>query len=189
MGKGYYHTPESVEEYIRLAEPYDGHELINQLRKYLHEGSAVLELGSGPGKDFNLLSKRFETMGSDISSEFINYLNEQFPEGKFLTLDAISIGTDRTFDAIYSNKVLHHLTNEELQQSVQRQAEILNPGGWVCHSFWKGEGEEMHNGLLVNHHTEEELEGYFNNAFEMKLMEVYREFEDDDSLLFIGQKK
>ena len=189
MGKGYYHTPESVEEYIRLAEPYDGHQLINQLRKYLNEGSAVLELGSGPGKDFNLLSKRFETLGSDISQEFINYLKEQFPEGNFLTLDAISIHTERKFDAIYSNKVLHHLSNEELEQSIQRQAEILNPGGWVCHSFWKGEGDEVHNGLFVNYHTEEELKGYFNALFETKMIESYHEFEDDDSLLYIGQKK
>lgn len=189
MAKGYYHTPESVEEYVRLSEPYDGHELINQLRKFLDEGSAVLELGSGPGKDFNLLNKRFETMGSDISLEFIKYLNENFPEGKFLTLDAVTISTDRKFDAIYSNKVLHHLSNEDLNKSIERQAEILNPGGWVCHSFWKGEGHEMFNELFVNYHLEKDIEKFFGSQFETKLLESYREFEDDDSLIFIGQKK
>jgi 2-polyprenyl-3-methyl-5-hydroxy-6-metoxy-1,4-benzoquinol methylase len=58
-------------------------------------------------------------------------------------MDASKLETELAFDGIYSNKVLHHLNNEELKNSVKRQSEILNPKGIICHSFWKGEGSEI----------------------------------------------
>lgn len=40
---GYFGDPQNVAEYIRMAEGYDGRELVDILRGYLVEGATVLE--------------------------------------------------------------------------------------------------------------------------------------------------
>ncbi len=188
MAEGYYNTKESVEEYIRLAEGVNGGELIKQLKQFLPSGSTLLEIGSGPGTDWNILKKDYKTTGSDNSKEFLLHLETTNPEGKFLQLNASTLNTDQTFDGIYSNKVLHHLRENELFDSIERQYQILNPNGIVCHSFWKGEGSEIFKGLFVSYHTETNLKRLFEGYFKILLVETYAEFEDEDSLLFIGKK-
>lgn len=185
----YYKTKESVNEYIELAKDVNGQELINELRKVLVENSLLLEIGSGPGTDWNLLSKHYQVIGSDFSSEFIKHLQNKYRDGEFLELDATTLKTTRKFDGIYANKVLHHLTDDELIQSIARQAEILKKDGMVCHSFWKGEGSEIFKGMFVNYHTESQLIEFFEPLFEILSISPYKEFEADDSILLIGKRK
>ena len=189
MTAEYYKTKESVEEYIRMAEDVDSKLLIEELQQVLPPESTVLELGSGPGTDWNILSDSYNTIGSDNSTEFLNHLIQSNPKGTFLELDAITIETDLTFDGIYSNKVMHHLNDNELLLSVNRQNDLLNPNGIICHSFWKGEGSEIFKGLFVNYHGESRLKDFFGDYFEILSIKSYKEFEDDDSLLLIGKKK
>ena len=184
----FYHTRKSVKEYIQMAEGIDGKDLIDRLQKTLPKGASLLELGSGPGKDYRILSTDYKVTGSDFSSEFLKHLKNQFPKGEFLLLNAETLETDRKYDAIYSNKVLHHLADSALENSIQRQAKILNPGGIICHSFWAGEGSETYNGLLVNYHMEEGIQNLFGIEFEHLLILRYREFEENDSILYIGRK-
>jgi trans-aconitate methyltransferase len=84
------------------------------------------------------LSDTYQVTGSDDSQEFLNHLQQTYPRGEFLNIDAATIVTDKKFHGIYSNKVLHHLKNEELISSVQKQSDVLHADGIVCHSFWKG---------------------------------------------------
>ncbi len=185
----YYKTKKSVEEYIRLAKDTSGEELIEKLKGVLPADSKLLEIGSGPGTDWKILNKSYNVKGSDNSTEFLNHLKSENPHGEFVELDAITMKTDETFDGIYSNKVLHHLTDNELIDAVKRQSEILNSHGIICHSFWKGEGSEIFKGLFVNYHTEVGLREVFRKYFEIRSIENYKEFEIDDSLLLIGKKK
>ena len=185
---GYYHSPESVDEYIKLAEGVDGGDLIDQFKNFLPRDSSILELGSGPGTDWEILNSYFNVTGSDFSKEFIKRLRITYPKGEFMELEASSLKTDRKFEGIYSNKVLHHLKNKELRASIRRQAEILNPGGIICHSFWKGEGDEIFKGMYVNYHSPSGLRDLLEGQFEVLFIEHYREFEDGDSILLIGRK-
>tara|TARA_R110002096_G_scaffold310833_1_gene505333 strand:+ start:274 stop:843 length:570 start_codon:yes stop_codon:yes gene_type:complete len=189
MKNQYYHSKESVEEYIKLAEGVNGGELISRLKEFLPAQASLLEIGTGPGTDWNILKKDFKVVGSDNSKEFLNHLISKNPDGRFIELDAVSLNTDEQFDGVYSNKVLHHLMDDELVKSIQRQTEILNPKGIVCHSFWKGEGTEEFKGMFVNYHTEDSLKELFEKHFEILVMELYKEFEDGDSILLIGRKK
>ncbi|HEY9114087.1 MAG TPA: hypothetical protein VIN10_05265, partial [Bacteroidales bacterium] len=90
---------------------------------------------------------------------------------------------------IYSNKVLHHLKDNELKLSVKRQSEILTSAGIIGHSFWKGKGSEIFKGLYVNYHDEKTLIEFFKEYFEVLSLTTYQEFEEGDSLLLIGKKK
>jgi ubiquinone/menaquinone biosynthesis C-methylase UbiE len=185
----YYHTKESVEEYIKMASGINGQQLIDQLRMHLPSHSKVLELGSGPGSDWEILSKMYQVTGSDFSAQFLHHLTLKFPTGRFLELNASTLDVDESFDSIYSNKVLHHLSIEELKSSIVRQSRILHAGGIVCHSFWRGNGSETYNGLLVNYQNEQSLRILFHDGFTILSMQKYAEFEKDDSLLLLAQKK
>ncbi len=189
MGEGYYKTKASVEEYIKLAKGVDGQILIEKLKEHLPSGAHLLEIGSGPGTDWNILKKDYDVVGSDNSSEFLNHLISNNPQGRFLELDAVTLATDKIFGGIYSNKVLHHLKDKELIASINRQYEILNTKGIICHSFWKGKGSEIFKGLFVNYHSEQILRNLFEKKFEILFLDCYQEFENNDSILLIGRKK
>jgi len=189
MTGNYYKTKETVEEYIQLAKDVNGLKLIDKLRAFLPADSSVLEIGSGPGTDFQILKKYYRMTGSDYSQEFLSRLVSNNPTDEFLKLDAISLQTDNQFDGIYSNKVLQHLTDDELKKTISRQFDILQSDGVICHSFWKGEGSEEFKGLLVNYQTEDSLKTLFDNYFDVLLIEKYNEFDDGDSLLILAKKK
>jgi ubiquinone/menaquinone biosynthesis C-methylase UbiE len=189
MDGEYYKTEDSVKEYIKLAEGIDGQNLINQLDTFLNPAARLLEIGSGPGKDWFILTQKYEITGSDNSAVFVKRLRELYSEAIFYELDATDLEIDQSFDAIYSNKVLHHLTDDQLKKSIERQAEILNDQGLVAHSFWNGEGSEVYKGLFVNYQSKESLSDLFDQNFEIVLLETYTEFEDGDSLFLIARKK
>jgi len=189
MDSNYYHSKTSVDEYIQMAKDVSGAELIEKLKQFLASNSLVLELGSCPGTDWKLLKEDFNVTGSDYSNEFLHRLKKNHPNDEFLMLDAATLLTECMYDAIYSNKVLLHLNDKELIDSINRQNQILNPGGIICHSFWYGEGTEIFNGLFVNYQNESILQTSFEKHFDILLVEKYMEFDDGDSLLLLARKK
>lgn len=189
MPKSYYKTKESVEEYIQLSKHINSKQLIHRLKDYLPTKSILLEIGSGPGSDWKLLNSYYKTIGSDYSNFFLNHLINENPEGNFLKLEASKLDTERKFNGIYSNKVLHHLTSNQLQKSIKKQYEILTSNGIICHSFWKGSGTDVFKGMYVHYHDKQSLKKYFQPYYSILVLEYYKEFEDNDSILVIGQKK
>lgn len=185
----YYDSQENVEEYIKMADGFEGRALIAELKKYLPAGASVLELGMGPGKDLDLLAESFRVTGSDRSSVFLERYRRTHPQADLLQLDAVTLDTDHTFDAIYSNKVLHHLTRDELAESLRRQAERLNSGGVLLHTFWYGDKEEWFSGLRFVYYTEESLSRMIGPEFELVKSERYTEMEDHDSICLILKKR
>ena len=87
----YYKTKESVVEYIKLAKDVNGKQLIEKLERVLQPNSDLLEIGSGPGADWEILDKSYKVVGSDNSTEFLSHLISKNPTGEFLNLDAITL--------------------------------------------------------------------------------------------------
>ncbi|MCH9658158.1 class I SAM-dependent methyltransferase [archaeon] len=186
---GLFDTVNGVEQYIKMAEGYDGAELIKILQKYLPENSTVLEIGIGPGKDMDILKKSYAVTGSDNSQVFLDKYRKTHQDIDLLLLDAVTMETDRKFDCIYSNKVLHHLTKENLKKSFQRQKEMLNPNGILFHSFWKGNKVEEMEGLLFTYYEMEDLKKMTESNFDMLAMETYTEMEKNDSIHVVLKTK
>lgn len=69
---GYFDKRKNVDEYIQMAEGYDGRELIAVLKMHLPAGSTILELGMGPGKDLGLLAESYTVTSSDSSNVSID---------------------------------------------------------------------------------------------------------------------
>lgn len=186
---GYYDHVENVEEYVAMAEGYDGRELVAALREYLRAGASVLELGMGPGKDLKLLNEHFCATGSDSSAVFLDRFRQEDPAAGLLLLDAVTLETDRQFDALYSNKVLRHLTEPQLAESFRRQALILRSRGILLHSFWYGDQVEEHSGLLFVHHTEDSLGQAIGDRYDLLESKRYTEIDPDDSLYVVLRKR
>ncbi len=185
---GYFDDKKNVEEYIKMAEGYDGRFLIDVLLNYLPKGKTVLELGMGPGVDLIMLSQLYQATGSDSSEVFIERFRKQHPSADLIRIDAVAMDIDRKFDCIYSNKVLHHLTSKELETSLQHQARVLNSNGIVLHSFWHGDKEETHHGLRFVYYTGESLTKLVGSEYEILDLQCYEEMEPDDSLYLLLRK-
>lgn len=185
----YYFTTDSVREYIDMSEGMDGREIIEKLELELSEGSSILELGSGPGRDLALLSRKYNATGSDISPLFLEHCQLQLADAELILLDAVTIDTSRKFDGIFSNKVFQHLSDKDLKQSVLRQTEILNNGGIVCHTFWEGDGEEYVEDLRFNYQKTGDLRKLFSEWFNIIEISIYKEIRANDSVLLLARKK
>lgn len=186
---GFFDTEDGVNEYLEMAKGHDGRDLIEKLSSHLPPGSTVLELGMGPGHDLEILSENFRVTGSDTSSLFLDRYRTKDPDADLMLLDAVTLKTDRTFDCIYSNKVLQHLQRDDLVKSVPRQAALLEDGGLLAHSVWYGDKVENFSGLHFQFYLEAEIEEIFGELFEIVLMERYEEMEPGDSIFFAARKK
>lgn len=175
-----------MEEYLQLSSDSDSSFIVKKFTTYLNTGDQILELGSGPGRD---LAELENVTYSDFSPLFIDYLKNKYPNARVLELNAVSIETPDRFNAIYSNKVLHHLSDEELLRSFSRQAELLKGKGIICHTFWAGTKNEEYKGLIFNHHTIKELKKMIEGLFDVLFIGEYEEFVPGDSILLIAEIK
>jgi len=175
----------NVSEYIKMVENYTGSEFIKSLDRYLSAGSEVLELGMGPGADMDILSGRYHMTGSDRSEVFLNLYRDRHPEASLLHLDAITLETDQKFDALFSNKVLIHLSKAELIQSFTRQKSLLRNNGLLLHSFWLGSREEEFQGLKFHYYQEKDILSFLPSGFEVLETGRYTEMDEDDSFYLL----
>lgn len=185
----YYDKLDHVKNYIDMCEGTSAEAIIDDLKLYLEKGKTLLEIGMGPGNDLTLLNKYYQGTGSDLSEHFLDLYKKSHPETHLLKLDAVTLNTLKRFDALYSNKALIHLNLEDLKRSVKRQSEILTSKGIICHTFWKGSGQEVNEGLLTRYIQESELLQIFEPCFKLELIKSYEEFEPDDSILLIMSLK
>ncbi len=184
----YFDDPANVASYIKMCEGYDGAEIIAKLQEYLSPGASLLELGMGPGTDLDMLKKTYKATGSDLSQTFLDIYRKNNPDADLVLLDAVELKTERTFDCIFSNKVLHHAAKEDCALSLKNQLRLLNKRGLVCHTFWHGDKIEEHHGLYFKYYLMDELEGMIPDAFEILTKDLYQEMEPDDSILMILRK-
>lgn len=184
----YYDDIKNARDYINRAKGFDGSAFLPIIRKYLSNGSSLLELGMGPGTDVDLFSEFFSITGSDNSQAFLDIYKEKNPNAKLLLLDAISIHTNQKFDGIYSNKVLHLLSIDELKKSFQNQLKCLNKNGVVFHTFWLGTGEMEFGGLKYNYYNEDSIQEIISSQFEILEFKKYIEMDDGDSFYLVMKK-
>jgi len=166
----------------------DGSQKVAILTKYLKPGSSVLEIGMGLGNDLKLLQQYYKVTGSDISWKLLDLFRFRHPDFRLLMLDAVTLETSLSFDCIYSNKVLHHLSENELNQSFLRQYLVLNPKGILCHALWYGNKKVVAKKEVFHYYTENTLKAIIGKRFKTLLTQRYTEMVENDSLLVILEK-
>ncbi|HSG74328.1 MAG TPA: class I SAM-dependent methyltransferase [Nitrosopumilaceae archaeon] len=186
---GYYDTKKGITEYSKRSQKWGGQKLFKILKKHLPKNSTLLEIGMGPGRDFDFLKKIYLATGSDKSKVFLDNYKQKNKKADLLKLDAVTLKTDRRFDGIYTNKVLQHLTKRNLRKSIKRQKEILNPGGIAFHTFWKGDKTEYKRGLRFVYYEKSQLKKIIGKNFAILEMKIFTEMEKNDSIYVVLKKK
>jgi len=183
----FYDDPVKVDEYESMCEEYDGSKLYNVLARHLVDGLTLLELGCGPGNDINFFHKKYTVTGSDLSDEFILRSKKKYADVPFIKLDAVTIKIDSVFDCIFSNKVLHHLTEDNLRKSLKRQQKVIVRNGLFAHTFWLGDKEFTMEGMLFVFHNRENLINLVSDYFTILETYDYKEFEEGDSIFIVAK--
>lgn len=111
--------------------------IIPVLRACVPRGASVLELGSGSGRDLRWLARYFRVEGSDASAFVVRLLRKEFPNIDIHEINAEDLGGLDGYDLIFSNKVLHHLSENTLSESISSQRKSLKKGGRIFHTFWR----------------------------------------------------
>jgi len=183
----FYNNPVKVDEYESMCKEYDGSKLYNVLENHLTVNKTLLELGSGPGYDVHYLKDKYKVTGSDLSDEFLLRCKKKYTEVPFIKLDAVSLNTENVFDCVYSNKVLHHLTLENLEKSLKRQQQVIVGNGLFAHTFWLGDKEFTMEGMLFIFHNRDNLINLVSKYFTILETYDYKEFDEGDSILIIAK--
>jgi len=184
----FYDDPKNAEDYIDMAKGYDGAELIALLSPVLDEGANVLELGMGPGVDLDILAKRYKVTGSDNAPYFLERYKNHHPDADLIELDATKINTTRKFYCVYSNKVLHHLADDELDDSFANQANALIENGLILHSFWLGDEIMQMHGMTFHYRSIKDVTDRLAAHFELIDAQSYTEMDADDSFWILARK-
>jgi len=189
MNNDYYENQSNVDNYTKFTPAQDGALLVDCLAAKLPSGASVLELGMGPGKDFKLLQQHFNVTGSDFSKAFLDRYRAIDANADLLYLDARTLDLARSFDAIFSNKALIHMSPDDLQQSFDRQHAVLNDGGLILHSFWYGEGHNEFGELTLVYHNENDLRIMLEPAFDIIALEKHAKMAEGDSIYVLARKR
>lgn len=178
--------------YTLMVKFSDNKYIINEFRKRIDHSKKILELGSGPGNDYGILMKYYDITGSDYSETFLKILRKKFKNDQFLNINALTVETKEKYDVIYSNKVLHHLTTENLATSLNRQYEVLNEGGVLFHTMWKGTDVKIKEKSIPDIRYErdalEKIIASLSNKFVIKEFIVYKELTKNDSFIIVMEK-
>ena len=63
----FFDSEKNARDYIKMTADYVPGEIIQVLRRFLPDGSTLLELGMGPGKDLDILGTYYKATGSDAA--------------------------------------------------------------------------------------------------------------------------
>ncbi len=179
----------NVRSYFNMVKELSNDQYIQLLKRYLKESYKALELGSGPGLDLDLLSQKYDVTGSDCSKEFKNLYQELSGKNPYQILDAIEFSLATKYDAIFSNKVMIHFSEEEILKSLFSQKKSLNDGGIVFHTFWRGNSMESKDGLVFHYYEIDNLQILFKSFFEIVEVGYYSEIDEEDSVYIVAKKR
>ena len=135
-----------------------GEGILSYLQPEIHE--TILDLGCGTGDlTKQIYGTAAKVIGVDNSVEMIEQAKTKFPEIEFYQMDARVLKFDISFDAIFSNAVLHWIPEKETV--IKNMYLVLKPGGRIVLEFGgKGNNEVMLK-VLRNNFLQR---GYLKNA-------------------------
>ncbi|KAM3095193.1 class I SAM-dependent methyltransferase, partial [Phormidesmis sp. 146-12] len=96
-------------------------------------GERILDLGCGTGQLTQQIATHAQVVGIDRSPTMIETAQHNYPGLKFLVADAQNFQVDRPFDAVFSNAVLHWISNPD--SVIQSVYYALRSGGRFVAEF------------------------------------------------------
>lgn len=177
---------EKVEKFLKRNKNYDGRVALI-LRSYLKKGASVLNIGLADGKDFEVLNDWYNAVAIESSELFVDIYKQINNKADVYHADDVKLDLNRTFDCIFTNKLLNRFTELELKESLENQLNLLEGGGKAFHFFCDGEGDILLGGTTLNLYNESKIRQVMPEGFEIIKFSKY--LLDNRFSYFILKKK
>lgn len=107
----------------------------------LDQGSRILELGCGGGRDSAQIKERgFDLDATDGTPAMVLKANERFDvEARVMKFDELDADAD--YDAVWAHACLLHASRDDLRRILPAIHRALRPEGWHYASYKLGDGE------------------------------------------------
>lgn len=117
-------------------------------KKYLHDNIAVLDIGCGTGRLYQLLQefqpfdsaqgRGIDYIGLDQSEGQIVMAKQDFPDNKYIVSEMTMLPLeDQKFDFVFCIATLHHLPDvESRKKALLEMKRVLKPGGHLFMTNW-----------------------------------------------------
>jgi SAM-dependent methyltransferase len=103
--------------------------------------ASVLELGSGPGRDAELLERRgLRVDRTDATPAFVEMMRADGHKAR--RLDIRTDDFDGPYDVVLANAVLLHLTRPEFATALRKARAAVRAGGLLAITLKEGDGDE-----------------------------------------------
>lgn len=140
-----YYNADPLKEWDRLKKkhPYEKYITTRMMDRYIHPGSAILDIGGGPGHySIHYARQGHAVTLLDLSDENVRFAKKKARQYgvKIAALQGnaldLSRFPDESFDAVFLMGPLYHLMNEESRmKAIQEANRVLKPGGNLFSSF------------------------------------------------------
>jgi ubiquinone/menaquinone biosynthesis C-methylase UbiE len=136
---------ENIETYGEIAEHFDQtrqwippeHE---KLRKYIHSGDSVLDLGCGNGRFYETVKKVKNTSytGIDASQKLVEIARKNYPQASFQKASGLDLPFDEgSFDKVFVIATFHHIPSQKLRHKFLKEArKVLKKDGMLLVTVW-----------------------------------------------------
>lgn len=150
-------------EFIENTLSLDLTPLYTRFDKYLAEGSKILDIGCGPGRDLKYFSKKYQAMGLEPSGVLAQYARA-FSGCNIVESRIQDYSTNEKFDGIWACASLLHLTSTELLDIFQKMPYLLNTKGIMYCSFKHGSFEGMRGDRYFTDLTKKSLQSLLDSS-------------------------
>jgi len=133
----------SAREYDKLVDPHRPPHILKALRQLVEAvppGGRVLEIGSGPGRDADVLeSLGLAVRRTDATQAFIDLMAERGQRAQLLNVVTDELGGP--YDGVLAMGVLIHVDRNQTDAVLRKIHAALRPGGAFLAAMREGEGE------------------------------------------------
>lgn len=133
---------ENAETYAKGSAGRQDSAGLKKLKSMLAPHARVLDLGCAAGRDTRILKDMgLDAVGTDLAEKLLEIARTENPDITFVLADMRKLPfEDHSFDAVWANAVLHHVSKAEMVGVVQEFWRILAPGGILFIHTKAGEG-------------------------------------------------
>ncbi len=135
----------TVEEYIKNVDTLHQYEASGRFISLISEGSLILDLGCGPGRDAKIFAdKGFRVIGIDLSEKMIDAAKSRVKNADFRNMNLKQLDfKDDYFDAVWASASFLHIPKKDIPKAVKEVHRVLKSGGIFYLSLKEGEGESF----------------------------------------------
>lgn len=168
--------------------------IANEIKKLipLNKEMSALEYGAGTGiASFLLRDHLKEITLMDNSPEMVKIINEKIKTTKVKTLKVLYFDLEHNdynngkFDFIFSQMVLHHVTN--IETIIRKFKKLLNPGGHLAiadlyeeDGSFHGESFNGHKGFNLDYLSGLLIKNHFKNIFHRSCFIIDRKISETE---------